>query len=37
MKLSFKDGRQGKIHIYVDDVYTLPSMIRFGFPKNGIK
>ena len=38
MKLSFKDGRQGKIHIYVDDVYIpLPSMIRFGFPKNGIK
>ena len=23
MKLSFKDGRQGKIHIDVDDVYTL--------------
>lgn len=37
MKLSFKDGRQGKIHIYVDDVYTLTVMIRFGFQKNGIK
>lgn len=37
MKLSFKDGRQGKIHIYVDDVYTLTVDDTFWFPKNGIK
>lgn len=37
MKLSFKDGRQGK-YIYMLTTYIpLPSMIRFGFPKNGIK
>ena len=31
MKLSFKDGRQGKIHIYVDDVYTLTVDDTFWF------
>lgn len=33
MKLSFKDGRQGK-YIYMLTTYIpLPSMIRFGFRK----
>ena len=31
MKLSFKDGRQGKIHIYVDDIYTLTVDDTFWF------
>ena len=37
MKLSFKEGRQGKIHIYVDDVYTLTVEDTFWFSEKGHK